>query len=886
TSPQEPPTGPQFEPGTATVAPARWKYDSPATIRVVLTPGIDTLHALRLHKPVEFHWDNANITIIPSNASLSFSQDTITVTGFGVRAPDSVVFLITDVTADDTTDEWSFDLQSSSDGFSFLPLQVQPKTMVYGSPRPMASVKEKDGNGAHRLLNKWVVVRGVVTVGNEFGGPSYLQDATAGIAVFDSSVSNHLVQGDDVVLLGLVAPFYELFELTPCIILDKGSAGNSVDTLLLTAAQINGQDTAEPYESRLVRITSITSVTRINGEPAPAWDATGSGINYFLSDASGQVQARISGRINLANVPVPSGAFDMVGVLGQFFSTYQILPRSVDDVRPLGKGPLITVAPKESNITQNTLRVNWTTGSPASGFVRYGRTRAYESGVAGDTASSMTHSVELSDLTPATVYQVQAFSVVGSDTSFAGNRVVSTASQGSTGTINVYFNKPVDTSVQRFAPAHANANLLEAIVRRIDAAQYSIDAALYSLSGSVGQSIADALIQAKNREVKVRMIVEKDNLLAGTGNTMNQVITPSGIPWIADDFDPLNGGEGLHHNKFFVFDYRGGEPDGIWVWTGSWNPTDPGTNDDFQNVIEIQDQALAGAFTIEFNEMWGSDGEIPDAGVARFGFRKSDNTPHLFSINGTQVESYFSPSDRTTGRIIDVVQNASHSVNISMLTFTRSDIASALISRKNAGVKVRGVLDNGTDPGSQYGVLTSAGLDIRLDPASPFLHHKYAIIDAERMDLQQAVITGSHNWTSAAENANNENTLIVHDNRIANEYLQEFVARYKEAGGRDAIVVAVKEARGENSGTFSMEQNYPNPFNPTTTILFTIPYSGFVNLKVFDVLGREVAILVNEQRYAGTHRVQWNAVDLPTGVYFSRMTTAADVHTKKMLFVR
>jgi hypothetical protein len=367
---------------------------------------------------------------------------------------------------------------------------------------------------------------------------------------------------------------------------------------------------------------------------------------------------------------------------------------------------------------------------------------------------------------------------------------------------------------------------------------------------------------------------------------MNQVITPSGIPWIADDFDAANGGVGLHHNKFFVFDYRGGEPDKIWVWTGSWNPTDPGTNDDFQNVVEIQDQALAGAYTLEFAEMWGSEGEIPDAGNARFGLRKTDNTPHLFSINGTQVESYFSPSDRTTGRIIDVVQNASHSVNISMLTFTRSDIASALIARKNVGVKVRGVLDNGTDTGSQYGVLTSAGLDIRLDPASPFLHHKYAIIDAERMDLQQVVITGSHNWTSAAENANNENTLIVQDNRIANEYLQEFVARYKEAGGTDAIVVTVEEARGEQPGTFSLGQNYPNPFNPTTTILFTIPYSGFVSLKVFDILGREVAILVDEERYAGTHRVQWNAGALPTGVYFSRLTTAVDVHTKKILFLR
>ncbi len=886
TSGEEPPSGPVFEPGTAKVSPVRWKYDNPTTIMIVFFPGADTLRAFRFRRPVELHWSNANVATMPATALLSFSQDTITLSGFGVRSPDSLLVTISAVTADDSTDEWSFDLQSGIDGSSFLPIQAQPKTLVHGSPRSMASVKEKTGNRVHRLLNKWVVVRGVVTVGNEFGGPSYLQDTTAGIAVFDASVSSNVVQGDDVELLGMVAPFNDLFELTPCLLLDKGSGGNPVDTLFLTATEIMGQGSAEPYEARLVRINSITSVTGINGQPAAAWNATGSGTNYILSDATGQVQTRISGRINLANAPVPFGAFDMAGVLGQFFSTYQILPRSVEDITPHGKGPRITVAPKESYITQNSLRLNWATETPASGFVRYGRTTSYELGIAGDTSSSTTQSVVLSGLSPATIYQVQAFSVSGNDTSVTGNRVVSTASQGSTGQVNVSFNKSVDASVQRFAPARANTNFLEAVLRRIDAAQHSIDAALYSLSGTVGQSIAEALIRAKGRGVKVRMIVERDNLSAGTGTTMNQIITPSGIPWIADDFDATNGGAGLHHNKFFVFDFRGGAPDKIWVWTGSWNPTDPGTNDDFQNVVEIQDQALAGAFTLEFAEMWGSEGDSPDPGNARFGFRKRDNTPHLFMINGMLVESYFSPSDRTTGRIIDVVKGAGHSINISMLTLTRSDIASALIERKNAGVKVRGVLDNGTDTGSQFTVLTSAGVDVRLDPASSLLHHKYAIIDAERTDLPQVVITGSHNWTSAAENANNENTLIVHDNMTANAYLQEFVARYKEAGGTDAIVVHAELVGGEHPEILTLFQNYPNPFNPSTMIPFTVPHSGWVNLKVFDVLGREVAVLVNEYRSAGSHRVSWNAGVLSTGVYFSRLTAGGAIQSKKMLFVR
>jgi hypothetical protein len=250
------------------------------------------------------------------------------------------------------------------------------------------------------------------------------------------------------------------------------------------------------------------------------------------------------------------------------------------------------------------------------------------------------------------------------------------------------------------------------------------------------------------------------------------------------------------------------------------------------------------------------------------------------------VEQYFSPSDRTTTAIIGTLNKAQNSVNVALLTFTRSDIAAALKAKKDSGMKVRALLDNDSDTGTQYGFLTGSGIEVRIDPSTAgLLHHKYAVIDAEVSGLQQYVVTGSHNWTNAAENSNNENTLIIQSNRIANQYLQEFAARYKEAGGTDNIVVSVKE-RGEVPEGFGLSQNYPNPFNGVTKIEFRIPKVEFVSLKVFDVLGRQVAVLVNEENPAGVYRVAWDAASLPSGVYFYRLKAGSFVETKKMLLLR
>jgi pectate lyase len=85
---------------------------------------------------------------------------------------------------------------------------------------------------------------------------------------------------------------------------------------------------------------------------------------------------------------------------------------------------------------------------------------------------------------------------------------------------------------------------------------------------------------------------------------------------------------------------------------------------------------------------------------------------------------------------------------------------------------------------------------------------------------------------------------------------------------------------------FALNQNYPNPFNPATMIRYQIPMSGHVRLKVFDLLGREVASLVNEQKFAGTYSATFYADHLPSGMYFVQMNAGTFLATRKMLLLK
>ncbi len=85
---------------------------------------------------------------------------------------------------------------------------------------------------------------------------------------------------------------------------------------------------------------------------------------------------------------------------------------------------------------------------------------------------------------------------------------------------------------------------------------------------------------------------------------------------------------------------------------------------------------------------------------------------------------------------------------------------------------------------------------------------------------------------------------------------------------------------------FKLEQNYPNPFNPSTIITFQIPEAGLVSLKVYDLLGREVATLVDEHKTAGSYDVEFNASELSSGVYFYKLITGSSAQVKKMIYLR
>jgi phosphatidylserine/phosphatidylglycerophosphate/cardiolipin synthase-like enzyme len=874
--------GGQIGRGTATIAPATLSGGVSHSLTVkVFGQAPYTIRFARVVVPLTWTWTHttASIALAGGGSPIAgVSGDTVVVSSMTLVGGDSLRIQMSNMTPADSTAAFVFQTRTGTHQDSIYAIGTQPSIFIYSTPIPISIVRENDANGVPLRVNTLVTVRGIVTVANEFGGPSYIQDNSGGIGVFGPSFSTAVTIGDEVVVSGLVQPFNGLSEIVNPILHSVLSTGNPVEPLVATAHQIanDGVGGVEVYEGLLVRINNVT----VTG--TGTWAYT----NYPLNDPTGATEVRIDNNTNLIGQPIPAGAFDIIAVVGQFISNppyiggYQLLPRFTNDI--LSSGPVIATFPTESNILPTSLTITWRTVNNGTTRLRYGRTPAFELGIAGNDTMQTNHVVVLSALTPATVYYMKAFSVAGVDTSSSSMLVVSTASPPqSTGALNVYFNKSVRTNLAWYQPALGNQFLVTPLVNRIANARRSIDVALYSLSSTPGDQMATALINAKNRGVKVRVIRENDN-----ASTSFSTLVSNGIPLISDTFDPINNGAGLMHNKFLVIDGRGGAPESVWVWTGSWNPTQPGTNDDYQNSIEIQDAALAGAYTLEFNEMWGSSTDVPNAAVSRFGARKTDNTPHRFVIGGRRVECYFSPSDRATSKIIAAIDAAQHSVGFALLTLTRADIANSVLARKTAGLKVRGVVDNNTDQGTQYNFLLSSGVDMHLKTGPGLLHHKYGIIDAENPHWNSVTMTGSHNWTTSAESANNENMLIIYDGNVTNQYLQEFAARYYQFGGIDSILVSVEQTDSRVPEQFSLSQNYPNPFNPTTKVRYQLPSSTNVMLKVFNILGQEVATLVNERQNAGSYSIEFAAGNLASGTYFYRLKAGNFQQQRKMLLLK
>jgi hypothetical protein len=100
------------------------------------------------------------------------------------------------------------------------------------------------------------------------------------------------------------------------------------------------------------------------------------------------------------------------------------------------------------------------------------------------------------------------------------------------------------------------------------------------------------------------------------------------------------------------------------------------------------------------------------------------------------------------------------------------------------------------------------------------------------------------------------------------------------------LITGVSQYSSKIPSNYALNQNYPNPFNPSTSIQFDLPRTGFTTLRVYNLLGQEVATLVNEMKSAGSYKVQWNAQNMTTGMYFYKLISGDVTQVKKMVLMK
>ena len=122
-------------------------------------------------------------------------------------------------------------------------------------------------------------------------------------------------------------------------------------------------------------------------------------------------------------------------------------------------------------------------------------------------------------------------------------------------------------------------------------------------------------------------------------------------------------------------------------------------------------------------------------------------------------------------------------------------------------------------------------------------------------------------------------------NKTSEQNEQLYIANYKT--GEPVNVTGVDESGRPNlPKTFSLEQNYPNPFNPSTKIKYQIPNSGYVSLKIYDVLGEQVASMINKEQPAGSYEINFDASKLTSGIYFYQLKAGNNIQIKKMMLLK
>jgi phosphatidylserine/phosphatidylglycerophosphate/cardiolipin synthase-like enzyme len=402
--------------------------------------------------------------------------------------------------------------------------------------------------------------------------------------------------------------------------------------------------------------------------------------------------------------------------------------------------------------------------------------------------------------------------------------------------IKAYFNHNLAASyLEAYRPQQRPGDDLEAkIIETIGLAQTSIDIAVQEFKLP---RIALALVKKQQVGVKVRVILE--NLYSRSWSELTstdvaqlaareqeryqeffrlvdidrngqlspeeiskrdalKILQAAQIPLIDDTADGSTG-SGLMHHKFMVVDGHTSI-----VTSANWTMSDihgdlnhPASHGNQNNLLSIDNSALAQVFTTEFNLMWGDGpgGQLD----SKFGIDKPDRPPVTVPIGDSTITVHFSPaphsqdwSTTTNGLIGQTMTQAQQKIDIAQFVFSENQLADALEISQQRGVKIRALIDRGFAyrPYSQMltmlGVppchsnrsvwtnpITTAGVPSL--PTGDLLHHKIAIVD------QRLVIAGSHNWSATANYKNDETLLVINSPIVAAHFQQEFDRLYQSA---------------------------------------------------------------------------------------------------------
>lgn len=315
-----------------------------------------------------------------------------------------------------------------------------------------------------------------------------------------------------------------------------------------------------------------------------------------------------------------------------------------------------------------------------------------------------------------------------------------------------YFTDPLTIN----DPNNPAGSIEEKLLAFINAAQTSIHIASFEFNMP---RVADALIAAKARGVDVRWVTDDENGLGIDAQPNRGQFTrlmAGGIE-VKDDA----GRSALMHNKFWIFDRQ-------ILWTGSTNITVNGIYKQNNNVIVLRSPEIAFIYEREWEELWN----------AQLGPRAPSTMNSQWAVlNGTPVQVIFSPEDGAVSNLIAIVNDARTSIRFLAFSFTDYPLAQAMIDRAHAGLDVQGVFETfgSNSPRSELKTFWCAGVPVRQDGNGSFLHHKIVVID------DSIVITGSLNFSSSADEENEENVIILDNPEIAALYLQEYQKLWSQA---------------------------------------------------------------------------------------------------------